>query len=616
LFHEPGRVPDEQKLSASAQLLRHRGPDAQSTYACNGIGLAHTRLSILDLNPRSNQPFWDHAHENCLVYNGEVYNFQALRAELERAGVQFHTTSDTEVVLESLLHWGIDKALTKLEGMYAFAFFNAKDESLVLARDHFGIKPLFVYDGDDQFVFSSEIQAMRPWVPFEADVLSISAYLQSGNRPGNFSIPTKNQSFYKDIRIVPPGCKIEVRRGSRARYSQFFTVGDLLDADERERLKRLKPESVVDELDERLQKSVREQQVADAPLGALCGGGVDSALILALATKYHNDLTIFHADVVDCSEYDVAVELAKFVKVDLKSVQVSSQTILDTLDTVMESYGHPYTYHPSSVPYYAVSKLVRENGVKAVLTGEGSDECFIGYPWKVGNLRQGMNRRIKQFVKSARGHTTNGKVANHIAELHTRFEKSLELDEIREKHNRLFGNDWNERDLISFELLGYHLRTILHQTDCLGMAASVESRFPLLDLSVVKLAVNMPYSLKVRFNPTSSHHRHPFLIDKWVLRQVAARYIPPMLYKRPKMGFPVPAVARIQPRPEFFRESFVGGLFGLSRPEMDYFIEHADNELIHKLMFLELWAQVCLIGAPKDGIRRHLESNLQFANAN
>jgi asparagine synthase (glutamine-hydrolysing) len=610
LFHQSERVPEQDKLADSARLLHHRGPDAQGVYAQTGVGLAHTRLSLLDLNPRSNQPFWDRHNKHCLVYNGEIYNFESLRAELESEGISFRTTSDTEVLLESLIHYGADATLHKVEGMFAFAFFNKDEQSLLLARDRFGIKPLVVYDGADQFVFASEVQAMRGWVPFEPDVLSISSYLQTVSRLGSYSAPVKNHSFYKNIRIVPPGVKIEVQRGGPAKYSSPLTLIQLLDPAERERLRDLKPTAIIDELDGRLQHSVKSLLIADAPVGALCSGGVDSSLILAMARQYHNNLAIFHADVVDCSEYGAASMLAKHLKLDLKSVKVTPHTILDSLIDVTLHYGHPWLYHANSVPFLTVSKLVRENQVKAVLTGEGSDEAFIGYPWKIPKVSHRMIGMLKYVVKKAIGRRNRDAARDLVADLHNRFEISLELTGIRERHQELLAQGWTPRDLTSFELLGYHLRTLLHRNDALGMAASIESRFPLLDTNVIKLAVNLPYDCKVRFSPTAFHEKHRFFIDKWAIRQVASRYIPPVLFKRPKMGFHVPTIARIRVKPEFFADSFIADLFSLSQCELNYLLKNADHGLTQKLLFLELWAQVCLLDDPRDKTRSRIEKYL------
>ena len=340
-----------------------------------GIG-PYTALSP-DLNARSNQPFWDQQQRYCLVYNGEIYNFQALRTELEQQGIRFRTTSDTEVLLEWLIHSGAEATLPKLEGMFAFALYDRIEQTLLLARDSLGIKPLFIYDQDDAFVFASEICAMRPWIPFAPDQLSIASYLSG------FSGPTKGYTFFEQVQSLEPGGIITIRRGERATYRRFFSLESFCDPAEMERLQQLKLSRLVDEVDARLHASVRSQLVADAPVGALCSGGVDSSLLMAIAAKYHNNLAVFHANVVGpLSEYEAATRLAKHLKLDLKTVDVLDQDFLDKMPEVIGHYGYPYyPCNPHSIPFFMVSQLVHNNQVKAILSGEGADECFLGYSW-------------------------------------------------------------------------------------------------------------------------------------------------------------------------------------------------------------------------------------------
>ena len=225
----PGLTPDRERLELTARLLQHRGPDHPAVFSDDGIGFAQTRLALVDLNLRSNQPFWDRTGRYCLVYNGETDDFRELRKELEADGVIFRTTSDTEVVLEALIHHGVDRAATARRHVCLCILRRAQ----LLAdpcADRFGIKPLYIYDEDDAFVFGSEIPAMRPWIPFEAYTFSISAYLQG------FGGPTSGFSFYKNVRIVPPGSVVTVRRGRRSDSRRFWRLEDFWDPDEAERL--------------------------------------------------------------------------------------------------------------------------------------------------------------------------------------------------------------------------------------------------------------------------------------------------------------------------------------------------------------------------------------------
>ena len=212
IVHRDGkRVPEPERLRETIRRLGHRGPDGSGFYAEPGVGLAHTRLSLVDLSDRSAQPFWDEERRFCLVYNGEIYDFQALRKELAKQGVHFRTTSDTEVVLQSLIHRGAEATLPRLRGMFAFALYDTRERTLLLARDRFGIKPLSIYQDGEVFLFTSEIKALAPWVDLRPNPFPMASYLLG------FGGPTKNGCFYQGVRILPPGSVVNAaRRGDAA----------------------------------------------------------------------------------------------------------------------------------------------------------------------------------------------------------------------------------------------------------------------------------------------------------------------------------------------------------------------------------------------------------------
>ena len=630
LQHGSDRPPDERRLEASAGLMRHRGPDHQEVYAGAAIGLAHTRLSLLDLHPRSDQPFWDSGGRYALVYNGEIYNHRELRGELEKQGVEFKTSGDTEVLLECLIRQDVEAVLPRLEGMFAFALYDSHEGSLIVARDRFGIKPLFVYDQADCFIFASEIAAMRPWIRFEPDLLSISAYLQGQ------SGPARGVSFFKHIKILAPGTAVTVRRGGRPRYRGFFSLGDFWDAGEVERLERLNPIQAVDEVEETLLQSVKTQLAADAPVGALCSGGVDSSLIVAMASRFQKDLAIFHADVTGPeSEQSAAAALATHLRLELKTVKIADHHAVEMMPEVMAHYGHPFTLNPHAVPFLMVSRLARSHGVKAVLTGEGSDECYIGYgatilglqdlmirlplraytgvPDWLRLLQRGQYRALIREIMTLRlkpSGVYEPAASVSVSSLQFRLERELEYDEIRSHIQGVTGKLAGYKEMTSMVRMSYLLRTLLHRNDALGMAASIESRFPFLDSRLVKLAINMPYRFKVRFSPRLIDREHPFLRDKWVLRKVADRYLPAKLAQRRKRGFPTTAHARMNIPSEFFENSFLADLFELDRRATRYLIEHADRRFKKRLLDLEVWAHVCLHDAPRTEILAKLKKHI------
>lgn len=613
-LRNPDEVPDAKRIEASLAALAHRGPDGSGSHVEPGIGLVHTRLSLLDLSERGSQPFHDPTGRYCLVYNGEVYNFRELRQELEAEGVSFLSGTDTEVVLHSLIRWGAEAALGRLSGMFALGFYDRARRQLLLARDRFGIKPLSVYEDGRTFLFASEIKAMKPWVELEGDPFPISAYLLG------FGGPTQNHCFYRGVRIVPPGGIVRLELGGTARFSSFATLPDFIDVAEEDELRALGAEQVVDRLDELLHDAVRRMLFADAPVGALCSGGVDSSLIMALAARQHSNLAIFHADVVGpTSEFEAARALASHLKLELRRVAVHDQDFIDRIPEVTYHYDHPFAYHPNSVPFHAVAKLVRQAQVKAVLSGEGADECFLGYQpiaqepiLRFVDRQAGRLRRVAERIPGLRkilGESLREDVLP-VTGLLSRFERENERAAFEKEYlaRRGRGMDWNVRTLL---WLGYHLRTTLHRNDCLGMAAGIEARFPILDERITKLAVNLPHAYKIRFSPATWERAHPFFRDKWVLRKVADRYLPKELSRRKKLGFHVTAFDRMEIRRECFgSDGFVARFFQLDGPGLDALVAGASQRLRVRLLLLEVWGRVCLgsedVALTSEHLRRHV----------
>jgi asparagine synthase (glutamine-hydrolysing) len=610
LYSDNSFLPDKERLDATEEILDHRGPDAKGNYAASGIGLVHTRLSLLDLNSRSNQPFWDTSRRYCLVYNGEIYNFMQLREELERNGVHFATTSDTEVLLQLLIHAPVEDVLLRLEGMFAFGFYDAQEKMLTIARDRFGIKPLYVYDSDNAFAFGSMVASFRPWLPLSPEPLSIISYLLG------YGGPSQSFTFYNNVKLLPSGGIVKIKQGERPTYSRFFTMTDFWDEVEMDRLFSISPAQIVDLIEERLYESVRKHLIADAPVGAFCSGGVDSSVIMAMASKLHNNLAIFHANVVGkWSELDAASRLARHLNLDLKHVDVNEQDFVDLMPDVMRVYEHPFTYHPNCVPFMMVSRLVREHGIKGMLSGEGSDECFLGYPWlgrekivsgyyKIGRCLRSLIHAIPNLGRIVWPHEGNSKEV--VTSLLNRFEMDDERREAREVADIFEPKRIPQGNIRSIDYLNYHLRTLLHRNDCMGMEASIEARFPFLDQDLVRTAVNMPYKYKIRFSPTVFEKAHPFVRDKWVVRKIAERYLPPELSNRIKIGFWTTALQRMHVDPEYFSQSFIPEFFQLTSRQTKHLFEKANQDLTMRLLHLDVWAHVCLKGEPTDSLVRKL----------
>ena len=374
----------------------------------------------------------------------------------------------------------------------------------------------------------------------------------------------------------------------------------------------MKPARIVDAVEEALLESVRSQLLADAPVGVLASGGVDSSLVIAMAARLHGNLAAFHADVVGRdSEHGAAAALARHAKVDLQTVKVVDRDSVDTIPEVMRHHGYPFTYQLNSVPFLKVAKLARDHGVKGVLSGEAADESYIGYqqliPDVVQTLRRGLAEAprvgldlLRRGLARARGvrlPTEPEDAARVVRSMLNRFETDLAEEEIREDvRRRSGGREPADQELVTLWQLGHQLRTLLHRNDSLGMAASIEARFPFLDSRLVRLAANMPYNVKVRVSPTTLEREHYGLRDKWVLRKVAERYLPRELAYRKKRGFPISAHERMRIAPELFDGSFVADLFELGPRELRMLLARATPALQLRLLHLDVWGRVCLAG--------------------
>ncbi len=595
LFKDRVTNPDSARLNESLRILGHRGPDSSGTYCDSGIGLAHTRLSLLDLSERGHQPFQDETGRYTLVYNGEIYNFREIRTELEADGVSFTSDCDTEVLLKGIIHIGLDELLPRLEGMFAFGLWDSQVGRLILGRDRFGIKPLSVYEDDSIIAFASEAKAIRPWVQLVPDPHVLSAYL------AGFGGPTRDRSFYAGVSILAPGTILEFGINNVGVARNFFRLQDFWQADDCQRMRQLNNNEAIDRLEELLLASVKKHLISDAAVGAFCSGGLDSSLIMAMATRFHPHLAIFHANVEGpLSEFDAADALSKHLGLDMVTIDVTDRDFIEHLPDAIWHYEYPISYHPNSIPFLLVSKLVRDRGVKAVLSGEGSDECFLGYrgiPYdnlsrRYGNGLEKLRNLIHRVPKLGKGLWPV--VPGHhlqVQEIQQNFERSLDQLAIEKRVSEV-GLGLPSREHSSLEWLGYHLRSLLHRNDALGMAASIEARFPYLDNALVQMAVSLPYNLKIRPSPTSLDRAHPFLRDKWILRKVADRYIPRVLSQRKKAGFPVNAYERMRCPDSIFRGGFVAEHFKLAERPLQQMLDVAGADLRVRLLMLEVWGRL------------------------
>lgn len=616
LLSSSTQTPNRKKIQQSTKLLDHRGPDAVSTYCAPGVGLGHTRLSFVDVDARSNQPFWDVSGRYALVFNGEIYNFRELRKELEAQGISFRTTSDTEVLLMMLLHRDPLVALNSLQGMFSFALYDCRERTVLLARDRFGMKPLFVYEDDSRFMFASETKALKPWLDLRPDRFMIGAYLL------NFRGPTNGPSFYEDIGSVAPGHLMFKRVGQAAEARPFSKLEEFMNPDALEYYAGMSSPTLVDHVDHLLSASVKSHLLADVPVGAFCSGGVDSSLIMAMAAREHNNLAIFHANVKGrWSEFDAASALARHLRLEMRSVDVEEQDFVDFLPRSIAHFEQPIADRPNCVPMMRVAELARENGVKGLLSGEGSDECFLGYPWlgrkRLTDFYYATGRRIGELVRKMPGvgeilAPQFGDGGSHVREAFTRCEIADDNTRVRQAVLSMSMHGASIHHAWTLEYLHHHLRILLHRNDTMGMASSIESRFPFLDHGVVQAAINMPGKFKLRRDFTVLDRAHPFQRDKWIVREVANRYMPRSLSQRNKFGFWTTVFDRMKIDANYFHNSWISDMLNLTNAQMDNMMGSAGRKFALRLLHLDVWGRMCIDGAAEGSCVSLMHSNIKI----
>lgn len=535
----PGSEP---VLEAMTKLLAHRGPDAAGVWAGDGIGLAHTRLSILDLSPAGNQPMGDAATGLWVVFNGEIYNFGELRVELEAAGCRFRSRTDTEVLLHGYGRWGQD-LLGRLRGMFAFAIWDARRRTLLIARDRLGIKPLFYAPLAGGLVFASEMKALfaHPGVRAELSPDAVDAYLTVGYVPAP-------RTIFSGLTALPPGHWLQWQEG-RTRTGRYWAP------DYRQPILEGSEDVLADELDARLNDAVRAHLVADVPIGAFLSGGVDSSLVAAIAQRASPEpletFTIGFEGGGDERGY------ARLVAEHIGSrhhERLAQPDMEEVLPRLVWHLDQPL-FDNSALPTYLVSRMARESG-KVVLSGDGGDEPFFGYDWtrwavalpslplppfasgwswayRTGSIGN-MQRLYYDVSHSAadryvRRMTTSQSFRSWLCrpEFLGRLERNAE-EELRSELERAPVRD--RRDAFPYaDLTRYLPDDVLFKVDRMSMACGLEVRVPLLDHRLLEWILRLP--VPIRF------HRG---YGKYLLRKVAARYLPASILAPRKQGFTVP----------------------------------------------------------------------------
>lgn len=537
-------VDDVERFGAALDLLSHRGPDDRGVFVTQGVLLGHRRLSILDLSPAGHQPMVEPESGAVIVFNGEIYNHVELRAELEGLGHRFAGQSDTEVLLHALIEWG-EGALPRLNGMWAFAFWQPAKQRLLLARDRFGVKPLYYRDGEAGLAFASEPKALLALFP-EHRVVSEPALLDF---LGNNLLYARGESFYHGIHVLPPAhyaiYEIGIDKLRLARYWDYPANTD----------EALRAEDAVAQFDALLTDAVRLRLRSDVPVGLTLSGGLDSTGVLAAASSYADKpLTCFTTvyGEGEVGELPWAQLASDAVHAPLIAVTAPQADWLQTLRKVAWHMDGP-GYSPAVYPLWHLMQRARTEGVPVLLEGQGADEALAGYPQyavlelldylsgRSGQRRslEGAGARMRALSRTFSLRWTLAWSARELSPALLRWHrrrvgfeslmrKGVILPQLSEHLER------KDDDPVRQRLLADHSLTILpgllHYGDAVSMAHGVEARNPFMDYRLVEWMFRLPTKHRFSHNET-----------KWVLREYLRAHGQPLIGNRPdKKGYPTP----------------------------------------------------------------------------
>jgi asparagine synthase (glutamine-hydrolysing) len=530
--------------------LRHRGPDGAGTYVSQNrrVGLGHRRLAIVD-PAGGTQPMHGPGGE-CLVFNGEIYNYPALRWELERDGTRFRTSCDTEVILHLYARYG-DGCVDRLNGMFAFALWDGRRGRLLLARDRLGEKPLYWADVDGVLVFGSEIKALlaHPLVGRSVNEAAIPSYF-------THLVTPSPHTLFAGIGKLPPGT-LAVCDGDGMRSRRFW------DPFQPRSWAPVPLEDAAGQVRRRLGESVHARMMSDVPVGVLLSGGLDSTTLVALLGERASSLATFSVGFAGGSRLDERAEaraVADHFGTRHHEIEISERDALGFLPSLVHHQDEPLA-DPVCVPLHFVCGLARDHGVKVVLAGEGSDELFWGYPryaavlrrWRTVRMLLALPRPLRSALPRVVPTTSRRRVhlrelleqvaSGRLSPLHlplglTAYERSRLLrrpeDGILWLPSAGTGGPGDPLSELGFDTqeheLGLRLpELLLMRIDRFSMANSVEARVPFLDPELVELVYRLPLELKLRQG-----------VGKVVLRRAVADIVPDRVLNRPKQGFGAP----------------------------------------------------------------------------
>lgn len=525
----------ENTIKLMNDRIKHRGPDGDGYFIDGDVALGHRRLSIIDLST-GDQPMFNEDGSVVTVYNGEIYNYHELKEELKALGHDFKTKSDTEVLVHGYEEWHTD--LPKhLRGMFAFAIYDKNKNEVFLARDNFGIKPLYFAKMNDTFMFASEIKAFLDVPDFEKvfNESILETYLE-------FSFVPTNETFFKGVHRLDAGCSLLYKDGE-IKLNKYFK----LDFKE----ENMSFEDAVKNISDVMKDSVEKHLIADVEVGSFLSSGIDSSYIVSLA-KPDKTYTVGYEN----KKYDetmYAKDLAKKLGIKNESKIITKEEYLENISKIMYHLDEP-TSDPAAISLYFVAKLASKD-LKVVLSGEGADEFFGGYNYyreevdyklynklpyclrhiigKIASIfpeGRGFNFLVRRGEKLENNYIgVNRNFSSKMAKKVLKNNYELEAIDVTKDVYNEFKNYSNIDKMQAIDINFWLMKDILLKADRMTMASSIEGRVPFIDKEVFKVASHLPFDYKVTKENT-----------KVALRAAAKEVIPTEAYKKKKLGFPVP----------------------------------------------------------------------------
>ena len=587
---------------------KHRGPDDEGVWKGDGIALGHVRLSILDLTQSGHQPYLSEDDRFILTYNGEIYNYLELRKELESKGFSFRSTSDTEVLLYSFIEWG-ERCLNKFNGMFAFAIWDNKEKTLFAARDHFGIKPFYYWQKDNEFAFASEIKALltHPEIEKEPNNEAIYDYLMFG------LVDHKPICFFKNIYQLPPAHRIILKNG-KIDIRRWWDLNP-------ENVSNLSFKEKTDQLLTEFQRSVSFRLRSDVQVASLLSGGLDSTSIVCEIAKQigenerssHKSFTAVYGDKsVDEDEY--ASETCNFAGVSHVKKRLGSSSLWEDLDDLIYHQEEPFQ-STSIYAQWGIMKAVNEHGIKVVMDGQGADESLAGYDiyastFYFNYLKKAKLLKSEQYFKSFKEYSSGkSRIKNVIRALHTNLYKSRLLDSLYrvsgQLNTKLVSNSFKNQHVYKplpnskfkdgvknhLYMMMFHtnLPALLRYEDRNSMGFSLESRPVFLDHKLVELIFSFP-----------AEDLHKNGLSKYIFREALDGRIPESVrLRKDKMGFPTPErkwfiEEKAKVLDVFNSSEFQSREYFDHKSILKYFEEYCLGKKVNKFPFwrilnLELW---------------------------